>query len=410
MEAIILDGEQRSALAVTRSLGRKGIKVTVGSEKKPSLSSCSRYCTRSFTYPSPYNDPVGFKQVLIDTAINTPNSILFPMTDVTLTEILLNRGELPENLLIPFVDYDRYIHLTDKINLFRLARNMNLPIPTTFLSTDFESNESIIEAVIKFGFPVVVKPNFSKIRTEKGWIGAGVHYAKNEKDLREILSRDIVKRFPFLIQERVDGPGVGVFLLMKNGEVIAKFAHKRIREKPPSGGVSVLCESIEPPVEALETAVMLLTKLHWTGVAMVEFKIDRVQNIAKLIEVNARFWGSLQLAITSGVDFPYLLYQLAVGDRILEPARYTIGLRSRWELGDLDHLLSRLLKNPSILNLSSNYPARITLIKDFLFDYFRPSVKNEIFRYNDIKPLFHEMKGYISYLFYRRNCNMNSLN
>ncbi len=51
---------------------------------------------------------------------------------------------------------------------------------------------------------------------------------------------------------------------------------------------------------------------------MVEFKLDRRKgNAAKLIDVNGRFWGSLQLAILSGVDFPYYLYQLAVGDRSL---------------------------------------------------------------------------------------------
>jgi predicted ATP-grasp superfamily ATP-dependent carboligase len=276
-----------------------------------------------------------------------------------------------------------------------------VPIPATFLSTDFISTESIIEKVINFGFPVVVKPNFSKIRTEKGWVGAGVHYAKNEMDLREILSLDIVKCFPFLVQERIEGPGVGVFLLMQNGEVIAKFAHKRIREKPPSGGVSVLCESIEPPTEGLETSIRLLTKLHWTGVAMVEFKIDREQNIAKLIEVNARFWGSLQLAISSGVDFPYLLYKLAIGDTIAEPPRYKIGTKSRWELGDLDHVLLRLSKNTSILNLSANHPAKIPLLKNFLFDFFRPSVKNEIFQKNDMKPFLHEINKYISHIINR---------
>jgi len=399
MDAIVLDGEQRSALAVTRALGRRGVKVTVGAGKSPSLSSCSRYCTNSFTYPSPYNDPVGFIQALVNFTNNSCDSILFPMTDLTLTEILLNRNIFSENLLIPFVDYDRYIQVTDKINLFRLAMDMNLSIPVTFISTDFESHESIIDKVIKYGFPMVVKPSFSKIRTEKGWIGAGVHYAKNEKDLREILSLDIIKCFPFLIQERIEGPGVGVFLLMENGEVVAKFAHKRIREKPPSGGVSVLCESIEPPPEALETAVMLLTKLHWTGVAMVEFKIDRKQNIAKLIEVNARFWGSLQLAITSGVDFPFLLFQMASGEKIVEQDGYKIGLKSRWELGDLDHLLIRLFKSTLKLNLPSYHSSRTTFVKDFLFDFFRPSVKNEILQTNDVKPFIHELKTYFNYFF-----------
>ena len=101
----------------------------------------------------------------------------------------------------------------------------------------------------------------------------------------------------------------------------------------------------------MHAAVKILEKVQWTGVAMVEFKIDREKNIAMLLEVNARFWGSLQLAISSGVDFPYLLFRLAIGEKIDIPDRYKIGLKSRWELGDLDHLLIRLFKKSSTLNL-----------------------------------------------------------
>lgn len=399
MNAIILDGEQRSALAVTRSLGRKGIEIIVGAEKTPSLSSSSRYCGKSFLYPSPYNDPAGFMRALRNFTEKFPDSILYPMTDVTMTEILLNRTKLPESIVMPFVDYEKYMQVTDKIRLFQLARELKVPVPTTFLSTEFESRDGLVESVERSGFPVVVKPGLSKIRSENGWLDAGVQYAWDKRGLHELLSRDVYKYFPFLIQKRIEGPGVGIFLLMKNGEVIAKFAHRRIREKPPSGGVSVLCESIEPPAEALKAAVSILESVQWTGVAMVEFKIDRERNIAKLLEVNARFWGSLQLAISSGVDFPYLLFRLAKGEKIEEPEGYKIGLRSRWELGDLDHLLIRLFKSASKLNLPPFHPARMTLIKEFISDYFRPSVKNEIWQDHDIKPFFHEMKGYVKHFF-----------
>jgi predicted ATP-grasp superfamily ATP-dependent carboligase len=401
MNAVILDGEQRSALAATRSLGRRGIKVIVGAEKIPSLSSCSRYCGASFTYPSPYDDPDGFLRALKNLSRASRDSILFPMTDVTLTEILSNRMELPESVLLPFVDYEKYLQVTDKIHLYRLGMEMNVPLPATLISTDFDDRENLMEAVRKFGFPVVVKPAFSKIRTGKGWIDAKVYHVREETNLRNVFSYDIFRHYPFLVQKRIEGPGVGIFLLMKDGKVLARFAHRRIREKPPSGGVSVLCESIEPPADAIQAAVKILSELHWTGVAMVEFKIDREQNVAKLLEVNARFWGSLQLAISSGVDFPYLLFKLANGEKFEEPDSYTVGLRSRWELGDLDHLLLCLFKSPSKLNLLPNHPARGTLMKDFAFDFFRPSVRHEIWQDHDIRPFFHEMKGYVKHLFDR---------
>jgi predicted ATP-grasp superfamily ATP-dependent carboligase len=131
---------------------------------------------------------------------------------------------------------------------------------------------------------------------------------------------------------------------------------------------------------------------------MVEFKIDREGNIARLLEVNARFWGSLQLAIAAGVDFPYLLFRMARGEKLEGPVGYRIGLRSRWELGDLDHLLLRLLKNPTALNLPSGIPSRSMLVKEFLFDFFRPSVRNEVLQAGDPSPFLHEMKGYVGSL------------
>jgi len=95
------------------------------------------------------------------------------------------------------------------------------------------------------------------------------------------------------------------------------------------------------------------------------------------------------------------LYQLAIEDKIVKPEKYKIGLKSRWELGDLDHLFIRLLKNSSTLNLSKNHPGKILFLKDFLFDFCRPSVKNEIFQCNDLKPFFHEVSRYILHIFNR---------
>lgn len=398
MDAIVLDGEQRSALAVTRSLGKKGVHVVVGAERLPCLASCSRYCGESFSYPSPYGNPAGFLRALGNFAEGHRESVLFPMTDVTMTEISKNGAELPGSWTLPFPEYETYAEVTDKTRLFRLARELNVPIPTTYLSTEFETREELIEAAVKAGFPVVVKPARSKIRTPTGWIDARVRYAGNDRELREILSEDRFARYPFLLQQRVEGPGTGVFLLMENGRVVARFAHRRVREKPPSGGVSVLCESIDPPADALDSAIRILAKVRWTGIAMVEFKIDREGNIARLLEVNARFWGSLQLAIAAGVDFPYLLFRMARGEKLEGPVGYRIGLRSRWELGDLDHLLLRLLKNPTALNLPSGIPSRSMLVKEFLFDFFRPSVRNEVLQAGDPSPFLHEMKGYVGSL------------
>ena len=229
-------------------------------------------------------------------------------------------------------------------------------------------------------------------------MNAGVHYAENEIELRDLLSDGIFRSFPFLIQKRVEGPGVGIFLLMQNGDVLARFAHKRIREKPPSGGVSVLCESIDLPEGAYRDAVRILKRFDWTGVAMVEFKIDREENVARLMEVNARFWGSLELAIISGVDFPHLLFRMAMGEKIDLIQGYKVGVKSRWELGDLDHLLIRIFKSSASLHLPPGHPGLGTLIKNFVGDFFSSSVNNEVFHSDDTGPFQQEIKEYFRHV------------
>ena len=74
---------------------------------------------------------------------------------------------------------------------------------------------------------------------------------------------------------------------------------------------------------------------------MVEFKTDPRDNQPKLMEVNPRWWGSLQLSILSGVDFPYLLYKLVTEGDVEPVLDYKVGVRCRWLLpGDILWFLS----------------------------------------------------------------------
>jgi hypothetical protein len=145
----------------------------------------------------------------------------------------------------------------------------------------------------------------------------------------------------------------------------------------------------------LDAASRLISTIGWHGVAMVEFKWDDEENRPKLIEVNARFWGSLNLAIRAGVDFPYLLYRLALGETVEGPPAYRIGLKSRWELGDLDHLLIRLKRDPGHSSLSGTQVRKRDAVFAFLADFLRPSVAHEVFEWGDPGPFVFEAKEYV---------------
>lgn len=372
----------------------RGIDVVVGAEKGRSLASSSRYCKRSFSYPSPDSDTEDFLHAVLETSGQYDRSVLFPMTDVTVNEILLHRNLFPENVLIPFSDHDRYDALSDKEKLFRHASKLAIPMPETLFSLDFTSREALIADAVRMGFPLVVKAAHSRERLSGKYVASSATYANDPNELKTVLERPPYNQLRCLVQKRIQGPGIGIFLLARHGDVLARFAHRRIREKPPSGGVSVLCESVPLPNDAWETASRLISTIGWHGVAMIEFKLDAEENRPKLIEVNARFWGSLNLAIRAGVDFPFLLYRLALGESVEGPAGYRIGLKSRWELGDLDHLLIRLKRDPDHPSLSGTRVRKRDAVAVFLADFFRPLVAHEVFECGDPGPFLFEAKEY----------------
>jgi hypothetical protein len=170
-------------------------------------------------------------------------------------------------------------------------------------------------------------------------------------------------------------------------------------EKPPSGGVSVLCESVPLDEEMVEAAKKLLSVVEWTGVAMVEFKRDHRDGKAKLMEINGRFWGSLQLAIEAGIDFPYLLTDYYIGKKPKSLVDdYSVGVRLKWPLGALDYLLIRLKNRDRNLHLPEEHPPKMKAIIDFM-NIKGKSTKFDVINRKDLMPFFCECKEYVSQMF-----------
>src|SRR4029079_15273669 len=117
-----------------------------------------------------------------------------------------------------------------------------------------------------------------------------------------------------------------------------------------------------------------------------------------LIEINGRYWGSLQLAVDAGVDFPYLSCQLALGSRPDVPPGYRLGVKNRWLLGDLDHLLSRLSSTRGELFLAEEAPSRGRALLEFL-ECTRPGVLDQIARGDDPRTVLFELLEYVRNLY-----------
>lgn len=387
---VVTDGGERSALAVVRSLGRAGHDVSVLSDRTRSLAGASRHARDEHRVASPLSDPERFLQDVARWSTDWEADLLLPMTDASLDAVLAGRERLP-GVRVPFPDRETFRAVSDKVRVTAAARELGIAVPA---QVELDAPEDLGEAA-RLRFPVVVKPGRSVVPGAEGRLEkTGVVHAADRGELERSLREMPEAAFPLLVQERIVGYGTGVFLLLWDGEVKGAFCHRRIREKPPSGGVSVLRESVPLEAGLLETSRRLLASFGWRGVAMVEYKRDTRTETPYLMEVNGRFWGSLQLAVDAGVDFPRLLVDAAEG-RTVEPViEYRTGVRTRWLAGDLDHLLLRLSRSREDLALDGSAPGRARAVGRFLAS-FGPGTRNEVFRWRDPMPAVSESVSWV---------------
>jgi ATP-grasp domain-containing protein len=388
---LVTDGESRAALAIVRSLGGRGHRVFVCSPRRRCLAGASRYCHAQGAVPDPLGAGSRFAEAVEGLLRLWKIEVLLPVSEAALLALLPVREHFP-GVAVPFPQDAVFRRVSDKAAVMDAATALGIAVPSEHRLASSAAFSSLRPADVTF--PLVVKPARSVVEVlgeeRGGSLKLGVQYASDWPTLRAVLDAVPAAAYPVLLQQRVEGLGTGVFVLLgEDDAVVARFAHRRLREKPPAGGVSVYAESIAAPEPLVEASVRLLRRFGWSGLAMVEYKVDSVTGRPYLMEINGRFWGSLQLAVDAGVDFPGLLVRLALGERPVPVMDYRVGTRLRWWWGDVDHLLTRMRHSRASLSLGPNAPGRWRVLRDFVRAGAESS-RNEVLRRDDPCPFLHE--------------------
>jgi predicted ATP-grasp superfamily ATP-dependent carboligase len=345
MSAIVTDASKRVGLSIVRSLGRGGVNVTAADTRHVATAFFSKYCKHRVTYAPPELSSDNFIASMLALVKKRRYDVLIPYSDLVMISISRSLSKFLPYVRVPIADHSTIAKAHDKAEVLKIAEQHNIPCPKTYTIREIGELDGISKNV---QYPVVIKPRASTIW--HGEIGATISVSsENFADSPEQLVDNYRKvhgrsRLP-LIQEYVPGDGYGVSALLNDSDPRAVFVHKRLREYPVTGGASTLRVSISYP-ELRDLGLRMLKALNWHGVAMVEFKLDTRDNTPKLMEVNGRFWGSLALAICSGVDFPYLLYKMAADGDTERVFDYKIGVKCRWLIpGDMLSLLDALKRS-----------------------------------------------------------------
>jgi predicted ATP-grasp superfamily ATP-dependent carboligase len=338
--ALVTDGIWRKTLAVVRGLASSGVKVAVGERTWMAPTLLSRYVSDRYIYPSPEKDPDSFLCWLKCVIKTKRYDVLIVSEEETSMLVAQNLSELSPYIRIPLPRYETITFTRDKFKLLCHAKKMGISCPDTLMVNSLEDAH---QSVQKLSFPIVFKPIISAG-------GHGIRYLFNKNTFDTHYKRMREKYDTFIMQDYIPGDdyyGVSVIFNTKN-QMRSAFVHKKLRQLPTTGGVSTCAVSVKFP-KLVAIAEALLTSIGWHGVANVEFKVDRRNNIPKLMEVNPRLWGSLQLTVASGINIPYMLYQLAMDGDVSPKFEYKTGVKLHWFMyGDWVHFFANLVTQGKI--------------------------------------------------------------
>jgi len=388
-KVLVTDGWGRVGLCILRSMAKRNIETTIITPNPAPLSSFSRYSSEEILCPSPALDSKAFLAAVIRLLKKRKYDLMFPILDTSLILLSDHRDELSPlvKMLLPSRESVREVY--DKSLTIRVANEEGVPTPKTFFIHDMVALKDVASKVT---YPMVIKPKWSWIWNQNRAFHRRPGYANSASEL--VSSYEVIHRdFPFpMVQEYVPGPNISVAAIVNNGEPKAVCCIKVHRTLPVTGGNSVLRETVPPEPRIVKYASKLLRRLGWHGVAEVEFKVDERDSVPKLMEINGRFWGSLQLAVDSGIDFPYLLYRLAIDGRIQPTFNYNIGVKERWVNGDISHLLAVLRGEPKT---GVPRPSRLRTVLQFL-KFYEQNIHYDNFSFGDSAPFFTSLYRDIS--------------
>jgi protein-tyrosine-phosphatase/predicted ATP-grasp superfamily ATP-dependent carboligase len=376
---LVLGQDNRSFLSVVRSLGRKGLEVHVAWCPSHSSALRSRYVARVHRLPA--YDPVDatWKERFIALCDAQRFDLVLPTNDPSIIPLHLNRVELEPHARLYLPSPEVFEIAFDKHRSRALAVSLGLPVPR---EERFACPVAAADVLARFHCPLAVKP-LASFRVDdvrrKHQVRLVFETSELEPALRAFDGDDEV-----LVQDFFAGSGVGIEMLVDRGEVLVAYQHIRLHE-PRRGGNSSFRKSVAPWPELRAAAADVMRALAYTGVGMVEFRVDLATRRWIFLEINGRFWGSLPLAVAAGADFPWWLYQLVVEGRRDFPTGYRTELYGRNWLNEIDWLAQ---------NLRGPRAERYTLVQAAreLTPMLRGSHRNDTLVIDDPGPGLYELR------------------
>lgn len=294
---LLTDGANKNTLSILRSLAKKGhiVDVTSTTSKLLTLCSYSKYCNKTILIKCDVRDSHEYYNHIVMEITKSNYDYFIPVGLHSCKMASKNKDNLKKHVKLLVADWDSMKIASDKEGTMSLASSLGIPIPATRVVLS-SSDINII------GYPVVLKSSDES--------GKFVKYCNDEEELIQNFDKlNESSETNIICQEYIRGFGCGFFAVCQSGQPITSFMHKRILEFPTTGGPSAVAAPFYD--ERLQSyGSRLCSALKWDGPIMAEFKYDSEMDDYKLIEINPKLWGSLDLSIAAGMDVAQAILDL----------------------------------------------------------------------------------------------------
>jgi predicted ATP-grasp superfamily ATP-dependent carboligase len=304
---IVTYGRSLMALAIAESLGRRGVEVIGADDVGLTALSFSRFTKATFVHAPAATDPDAFIEDLVAAVLRfKPDDgrpyVLIPCFQETRL-IARHAARLSPHITVAAPAFEAIQAVDPKAHLMRSLRDLPIRAPATCTSDEWRASDPACPA----RFPLMIKPNW-------GVGGRGVRRVDDAATLETAIGASDGAGGSLLVQDLIAEDDYCLCALFHNGELQASAAYHNLSQYPQVAGAGVLRETVSD-APFLPAVQALFGPLGWTGVGEIDFRWDRITT-PWLIEVNPRFWAGVFHTSTSGVDFPWMLYEMAVTGKV----------------------------------------------------------------------------------------------
>jgi predicted ATP-grasp superfamily ATP-dependent carboligase len=332
---LITNAEERSIVAVCRSLDQAGYEITSASASRLAAAAWSRSSTRRLRVIDPRDDAGQFVEQLRQELTRRPYATLIAGSDSALLAISQGREKLRDLTELGLPSAPVVERALSREVLAESAERTGFSAAVSIRCTDpVEARE----AAHRFGFPVVLKSTHAAtlgVRTV-----ASVPKGQIVSSERELMRAAPAFGEELLVQRWAGDELISFGGVIADGRLLGVAVSRYRRMWPPPSGSVTFSETISPPGELEGMVEQLLATVGWEGIFELEV-ISSKEGEFVPIDLNPRPYGSMALASAAGAPLATVWCDWLL-DRHPKPVRARPGCLYRWEIGDARHVAWQL--------------------------------------------------------------------